>query len=84
MNDSWPDIVDRAGRQLPSYFSSGVLARVQRERRAIRETRVTVATLALCASLTAGLWAWQVHREHEQNLAQWRELSAITVALNQL
>jgi len=80
----WPEIHRHATEQLSAGFSARVLARAAQVRHTRRQFTTAAVTLALCISATAGVWGWQVHREHEENLAQWQEFNAITIAMEQL
>lgn len=85
MNDqpTWSALKNLASRQLAPDLSARVLARADRARHQRREFSAMAATLTLCVLLTGGLFSWQTHRENQRNLAEWREVSAITVAIEQ-
>lgn len=79
----WNEMRGRAASGLSGDFSSRVLRRAADERRKRAELSAAATTLALCLSATAAIAGWRAHEEHQTNLAQWRELAAVTSALEQ-
>ena len=80
---SWKNFQNQAGHELPPGFSTDVLTRVRQVRRQRRDLSVMAATLLFCVAATSAVFGWNAYRQHEQNLAEWREFSAITVAMEQ-
>lgn len=80
---SWQNFQTQAGHELPPGFSENVLTRARQVRRQRRELSVMAATLLFCVAATAAAVGWEAYQQHEKNLAEWRDFSAITVAMEQ-
>jgi len=77
----WEELRRAAAGHLPGDFGARLLARAAVARRRRRELVSVVSTLLLCISGTGAVAGWHAYRQHEANLAQWRELSVVTLAM---